>query len=275
MPAPSAAPSPVARQTVGTPKTSAQICRQAGLWLPPPVRRISAGAMPSWRKRRKPVAEAHGHSLRHSAGQGPGHHVLRVQAVEDTAAAGQVRGALPVQVRQEKEALRAGRRYLPWPPRAARGPSRTSCGPARWPRSRSWCRPAAASHPCCRKRRRHPPPHRRPAPSSRSRACRSCPRLAVSTPGAMFPVPIAPIMLSPPPALTTGRPARPHCSRASSRSRPATPRELSGRGRKSWSFGSMKSQSGAHHFRVRTSSRPVPEASPYSIRFSPVSQKLM
>src|ERR1700739_272470 len=101
------------------------------------------------------------------------------------------------------------------------------------------------------------------------------PRLAVTTPGFTFPVPTAPIILSPPPAETTGDFFKPHFCRRFSLKRPTACREDPREGNFSSNLGSINSTTGSHQRRVLTSINPVPEASPYSIRFSPVSQKLL
>ncbi len=99
------------------------------------------------------------------------------------------------------------------------------------------------------------------------------PRLTVTTPGRMLPVPIALIMLSPLPALTSASSARPHSSRRVLRNKPAGRFEERSGGSIDSNFGSMNFRIGFDHLRVRMSSKPVPEASPYSIWRSPVSQR--
>ena len=100
------------------------------------------------------------------------------------------------------------------------------------------------------------------------------PKLAVMTPARVLPVPMAPIMLSPPPALTSTPGLKSSslaveawrragglvaAASAAAACRPA--RDQSRPGRRS------------DHLRLRTSSSAVPLASPYSMTFSPVSQK--
>src|SRR5271165_3297848 len=101
------------------------------------------------------------------------------------------------------------------------------------------------------------------------------PRLAVTTPGRTLPVPIAPIMLSPPPAEMIGELLRPHFFLRFSRSNPTACREDPTGGSFCGSRSSIKSIIGSHHLRVRISSNPVPDASPYSMRRSPDNQKLI
>ncbi len=100
------------------------------------------------------------------------------------------------------------------------------------------------------------------------------PKLAVMTPARVLPVPMAPIMLSPPPALTSTPGVR-----SSSLGRGGLQRAgglvaalISG-GSLPARSGSIASRTAPDHFRLRTSSNAVPLASPYSIVFSPVSQK--
>ena len=110
--------------------------------------------------------------------------------------------------------------------------------------------------------------------SEKAQTVPEVPRLTVTTPARMLPVPIALIMLSPLPALTRASPARPHSSRRRLRNKPAGRFEERNGGSIDSNLGSMKFRIGLHHWRVRTSIKPVPEASPYSIWRSPVSQRL-
>ena len=99
------------------------------------------------------------------------------------------------------------------------------------------------------------------------------PKLAVMTPARVLPVPIAPIMLSPPPALTSTSGCRPSCLAVEACKLPAGwSLEMRG-GSLPASSGSMASIAALDHLRLRTSSRAVPLASPYSMTFCPVSQK--
>ena len=99
------------------------------------------------------------------------------------------------------------------------------------------------------------------------------PKLAVTVPERVFPVPMAPIMLSPPPALTSTPGFKPSSFAVAAESCPA-----------GWSLeirrGSFAARSpptalstASDHLRLRTSRIAVPLASPYSITASPVSQK--
>ena len=96
------------------------------------------------------------------------------------------------------------------------------------------------------------------------------PKLAVTTPGATLPVPIAPIMLSPPPALTTTSVVSPYFLASSGRSRPAGRCESASGGSQSARWGSIALIASRDHTRRRTSIRAVPEASPYSMKKFPV-----
>lgn len=100
------------------------------------------------------------------------------------------------------------------------------------------------------------------------------PRLIVSTPGATLPVPMAAIMLSPPPAATITPCGRPSSS-AIFDAMPKLASASTNGGRKSARFVSLSvaASISRDHVRVRTSSQPVPDASPYSIQRWPVSQK--
>jgi hypothetical protein len=118
-------------------------------------------------------------------------------------------------------------------------------------------------------------------PASSTTGCMACansvpevPRLMLSTPAATLPVPMAAIMLSPPPAEThtfRGRPNSPAMS--GERGKLASGPTSGGRHADRSRYASVAASSGLDHWRVRTSSQPVPEASPYSIQRSPVSQK--
>ena len=93
------------------------------------------------------------------------------------------------------------------------------------------------------------------------------PKLAVMTPARVLPVPMAPIMLSPPPALTRmpGFKSRSFaveaCSVPAGRSLRISCGNLPARS------GSIASIAALDHLRLRTSSNAVPLASPYSITF--------
>ena len=95
------------------------------------------------------------------------------------------------------------------------------------------------------------------------------PRLMVALPGVTFPVPIAAIILSPPP-VDTGVPSGiPYSIETSRFVTPMNSPTLANGGRY---FSILISESTASkslgdHFRLRTSSMPVPDASPYSITF--------
>ena len=99
------------------------------------------------------------------------------------------------------------------------------------------------------------------------------PKLAVMTPARVLPVPMAPIILSPPPALTRMPGFKSSNLAVEACSVPAgLSLRISG-GRQPASSGSMASMTALDHLRLRTSSNAVPLASPYSMIFSPVSQK--
>ncbi len=100
------------------------------------------------------------------------------------------------------------------------------------------------------------------------------PRLMLSTPAATLPVPMAAIMLSPPPAAMRTPRGRPSLS-ATTRAMGKLAFALTSCGRHSARSrsGSVAASIAADQSRVRTSSQPVPEASPHSIQRSPVSQK--
>ena len=100
------------------------------------------------------------------------------------------------------------------------------------------------------------------------------PRLAVTTPGFVFPVPMAAIMLSPPPLLTTIFGESPQSAASKGRSVPARSSEDPSDGSISIRRGSMASQTFRHQVRARTSINAVPEASPNSMRSAPVSFRL-
>ncbi len=85
---------------------------------------------------------------------------------------------------------------------------------------------------------------------------------------------MAPIMLSPPPMLIATELFKPQREASSGRNVPADAREEPTWGNASFRRGSMKSTSGWHHSRLRTSSSAVPEASPYSITMLPVRYQL-
>ncbi len=93
------------------------------------------------------------------------------------------------------------------------------------------------------------------------------PRLALTTPGETLPVPMAPIMLSPPPALTTTSAEKPYfCAIAARRAcRPACDGDSGGS--QSARFLSSALITAEDHVRFRTSISAVPEASPYSMKY--------
>ena len=100
------------------------------------------------------------------------------------------------------------------------------------------------------------------------------PKLAVMTPCRVLPVPTAPIMLSPPPALTSTSPVKPSAlAAAGCRDPTGRSLEING-GSLSRSPASIARSASSDHWRVLTSSNAVPLASPYSMTFWPVSQKL-
>ena len=96
----------------------------------------------------------------------------------------------------------------------------------------------------------------------------------LNTPEATLPVPIAAIMLSPPPAETRTPCGRPSSSAmAAEMGKLASASTSGGRQAARSRCASVAASNSGDHWRVRTSSQPVPEASPYSIQRSPVSQK--
>jgi hypothetical protein len=101
------------------------------------------------------------------------------------------------------------------------------------------------------------------------------PRLIASRPSATQPVPIAAIMLSPPPTATFTCSDRPSCAAvAGAMSNSASGSAMGGRHTPRLRSRSVARSSSFDHCRVRTSSQPVPEASPYSQKYCPVRTKL-
>ena len=93
------------------------------------------------------------------------------------------------------------------------------------------------------------------------------------TPAAVLPVPMAPIMLSPPPALTSVPGLRPSCCAVADDNVPAGwSLEING-GNFPANSGSIALITASDQRRFFTSSNAVPLASPYSITARPVSQK--
>ncbi len=86
------------------------------------------------------------------------------------------------------------------------------------------------------------------------------PRLALTTPGVTLPVPIAPIMLSPPPALTTTSVEKPYFCAISARSVPAATCDGESGGSQSARFLSSALITADDHVRLRTSISAVPDA---------------
>ena len=86
---------------------------------------------------------------------------------------------------------------------------------------------------------------------------------------------MAPIMLSPPPELIVTVAERFHFEVSSGRSIPAGIAEERRAGSLASRPGATASRTGADQERVFTSRSAVPEASPYSIDFTPVSHQLM
>ena len=98
------------------------------------------------------------------------------------------------------------------------------------------------------------------------------PKLAVMTPARVLPVPMAPIILSPPPALTRMPGYKSRVRAVEACNSPASlSLSLTG-GILPANSGSIASSTALDQLRFRTSSKAVPLASPYSITFSPVSQ---
>ncbi len=95
------------------------------------------------------------------------------------------------------------------------------------------------------------------------------------TPWRTLPVPMAPIMLSPPPELTVTLDVRFQAEASSGRSVPAGSEEGRSGGNLVARPGATASSTGSDQVRVRTSSRAVPEASPYSMLLLPVSHQLI
>ena len=94
-------------------------------------------------------------------------------------------------------------------------------------------------------------------------------------PGRTLPVPMAPIMLSPPPELMVMFSVSPHLEQSSGRSLPAGSAEERRAGSLESRSGATASRTGLDQVRVFTSSKAVPEASPYSIDLVPESHQLM
>src|SRR5579859_1425634 len=102
------------------------------------------------------------------------------------------------------------------------------------------------------------------------------PRLSVTLPSQTFPVPMAPIMLSPPPAETMHEGAIPNSFAISGRSIPtiSSASIRGGSAADNWPLpSSIVSNTSWIQLRERTSKYAVPEASPYSAQIRPVSQK--
>jgi hypothetical protein len=98
----------------------------------------------------------------------------------------------------------------------------------------------------------------------------------LNTPGSTLPVPIAAIMLSPPPAATRTSRGRPSASAmAAAMGKLASASTSGGRHCARSRSRSIAASNCGDQRRVRTSSQPVPDASPCSIQYSPVSQWLM
>src|ERR1035441_6434153 len=99
------------------------------------------------------------------------------------------------------------------------------------------------------------------------------PKLAVMTPARVLPVPMAPIILSPPPALTSTPGFKSRRLAVEACKTPAGRSLRINEGSLPASSGSIALRAASDHFLLRTSSSAVPLASPYSMVFSPVSQK--
>ena len=101
------------------------------------------------------------------------------------------------------------------------------------------------------------------------------PRLIASLPSSTQPVPMAAIMLSPPPTATFAVAGTPKCfATLGSMSNSASGAAIGGRHAARSRSASVARSRSLDHVRERTSSQPVPEASPHSQKRCPVSTKL-